>query len=346
MSLLHIENMSCAYDKKNVVKNVSFSIDIGQGTCLLGPSGCGKTTILRSIAGFEAITSGQITLRNSVMSTPSKMQPPEARKIGMVFQDYALFPHLTNADNIAFGLMKYTKQEKQQIVHDMLALVELSDVAEKYPHEISGGQQHRIALARAMAPKPDLILLDEPFSNLDANLRKHLNQQVKNILKLNGTAFLMVTHDQEEAFAMADYVGVMERGNLLQWDTPFNLYHKPTSLTVADFIGEGQILDAKVISSNCIDSPLGHICSAMTLAEPTGSTIKFLLRPDDVINIPDSRLKAEVIDKSFKGAVTLYQLKFGDNLSFQALFPSHQDYTIGDSVGFGIKADHLVIFAA
>ena len=225
--LLSINNISCRYHDQVVVQAFNLQVEKGSIACLLGPSGCGKTTVLRAIAGFAPIASGTITLRDKVVSRPGYSLAPEKRKLGLVFQEYALFPHLNLEKNVLFGLRNHSKQQKQQRVQEMLALVGMADLGQRFPHELSGGQQQRIALARALAPQPDLILFDEPFSNLDVDLRERLGIEVQGILKQQGVTGILVTHDQHEAFAICDQIAVMREGRILQWDNAYQLYHQP-----------------------------------------------------------------------------------------------------------------------
>jgi iron(III) transport system ATP-binding protein len=239
----------------------NFSLSLGEGDigCLLGPSGCGKTTVLRCIAGLEPVQAGEIRLRGQVVSRPGHTAAPEARRVGFVFQDYALFPHLTVAANVGFGLKHLPAAEKSSRVNDLLSAVGMERSGPKYPHELSGGQMQRVALARALAPRPQLLLLDEPFSNLDVDLRERLSIEVRSILKAFGTTALLVTHDQHEAFAMADYVGVMNQGVVEQWDAPYTLYHRPATRFVADFVGEGVLIDATAAEADGIQTALGPL---------------------------------------------------------------------------------------
>ncbi|MCK4985830.1 MAG: ABC transporter ATP-binding protein, partial [Desulfobacterales bacterium] len=226
-TVLNVNNISKSFGNQPVVKNLSLSLDKGTIGCLLGPSGCGKTTILRVIAGFEGIDAGEIRINDLIVSGRHILVPPEQRRIGMVFQDYALFPHLSVKDNVAFGLRNINGKKKEKRIDELLHLVRLVDAAQKFPHEISGGQQQRVALARALAPEPDLLLLDEPFSSLDVTLREQLSTEVREILKEQATTALMVTHNQHEAFAVSDEIGVIQDGKLVQWGTGHNLYHRP-----------------------------------------------------------------------------------------------------------------------
>lgn len=262
----------------------------------------------------------------------------------MVFQDYALFPHLTVAENIGFGIGKHP--QKQRIVREMLELVHLAQLSKRYPHELSGGQQQRVALARALAPEPELLLLDEPFSNLDGDLRRRLSHEVRDILKTRGTSAILVTHDQEEAFAVSDQVGVFKDGRLEQWDTPYNLYHEPLTPFVASFIGQGYFIRGQLIDPETVQTELGVIRGNRAYTMPAGSSVDVLLRPDDIIYAPQSALKALIVGKTFLGASTLYRLKLPTGNLLEGIFPSHADYPTGQEVGIGVAADHLVVFPA
>ncbi|NYT36803.1 ABC transporter ATP-binding protein [Allopusillimonas soli] len=239
-ALLHLNDISLAYETEQglqpAVSGLTLGIDKGCIACLLGASGCGKTSVLRAIAGFEPLRSGSITLEGAVLSSVGQGVPPEQRRVGMMFQDYALFPHLTVEGNIAFGLRRWDKTKRRGRVSDLLALIGLDGMAQRYPHELSGGQQQRVALARALAPEPELLLLDEPFSNLDIDTREHLAFELRDILKTTGHTAILVTHNQAEAFAIADRIGVMRDGGIVQWDTPYALHHHPIDDFVAGFI--------------------------------------------------------------------------------------------------------------
>ena len=232
---LELTDIDIAYPPKRVVQEVSLHMLCAGIGCLLGPSGCGKTTLLRALAGFEPVQRGSIRLEGVELSRPGWTLPPEQRRIGLMFQDLALFPHLTVADNVAFGLRGWKSSERRARVIELLRLVGLADFAKRYPHQLSGGQQQRVALARALAPRPRLLLLDEPFSSLDVTLREDLAREVRGILLREGTGGLLVSHDQFEAFAFADEIGVLYEGRLLQWDSAYNLYHRPANRFVADF---------------------------------------------------------------------------------------------------------------
>lgn len=344
--LLQLDGVWCAYDDSTVVEDLSFHINKGDIACLLGPSGCGKTTTLRSIAGFESITQGSIKLDGMQVSAPKLLVPPEKRNLGMVFQDYALFPHLTIQENVCFGLRRASASKRRSVAAKMLELVGLEQYANRYPHEISGGQQQRVALARAMAPEPSLILLDEPFSNLDVDLRRRLSLDVRDILKSLGTTALLVTHDQEEAFAVADRIGVMNEGKLQQWDSAYNIYHEPLNRFVANFIGLGHFIRGKALSPELVDTEMGVIRGNRAYQWLPESPVDILLRPDDILPDPDSPLQAKVLQKTFTGASMLFKLQLPTGSIVEAIFPSHNDHEIGTMVGIRLEADHLVAFSS
>lgn len=229
----------------NAANNVSLALNKGDIGCLLGPSGCGKTTVLRAVAGFEPIQSGSIVLNGKTISTPTEVVPAESRTMGMMFQDYALFPHLSVQDNIGFGLRGLSSQDRQARVKELLELVGLSGFESRFPHELSGGQQQRVALARSLAPEPTLLLLDEPFSNLDVDTRERLAFELRDILKQTGLTILLVTHNHDEAFALGDQVGVMNEGTLLQWGTPATLTHYPANDMVQNILRRDSLRDQR-----------------------------------------------------------------------------------------------------
>lgn len=360
MTQLILENVVQAYGQQPIVNEVSFRLATGTIACLLGPSGCGKTTLLRCIAGFERIQGGTISLRGDIVSSATHCLAPEKRRIGMVFQDYALFPHLRIAENIGFGLFglkeKMSQKDKQNRVNELLATIGLEGIGQKYPHELSGGQQQRVALARALAPRPELILLDEPFSNLDVDLRERLSLEVRDILKREGSTAILVTHDQHEAFAMADEIGVMQHGKIQQWDTPYNLYHRPQNRFVADFVGQGVFLPARVIDDCHVEIEFGRIESATPIAcslgcgdclrryASEGCSVDVLLRPDDIVHDDHSPIVAEVKHKAFRGADILYTLGLPSGANVLALVPSHHNHALGEKIGIRLAVDHVVAF--
>ncbi|HET9699919.1 MAG TPA: ABC transporter ATP-binding protein [Burkholderiales bacterium] len=349
--VLELAAINHAYGDQPVVKSLSLSLQRGTIGCLLGPSGCGKTTVLRCIAGFERVSAGEIRMNGKTVAGSAVHLPPEKRRIGMVFQDYALFPHLTVAENVAFGLHGMGRAERRRRAEELLAVVHLSLAGPRYPHELSGGQQQRVALARALAPRPDLLLLDEPFSNLDVDLREKLSLEVRDILKSQNATAILVTHDQHEAFAIADEIGIMHGGEIQQWDIAYNLYHKPVNRFVADFVGQGVFLEGKVLNPRQVEIELGiltgdiprectqgcHLCGR-------GCSVEVLLRPDDVVHDDRSHMQAEVLHKAFRGADILYTLRLPGGGTVLSLVPSHHNHHIGEKIGIRLEADHVVAF--
>jgi iron(III) transport system ATP-binding protein len=340
-----VRDLEYAYGTHRVLRGLSFALVPGRIGCLLGPSGCGKTTVLRCLAGFEPVQGGAILLSERIASKPGVQLPPEKRGVGMVFQDYALFPHLTIAQNIAFGLSSNAKQAEARTT-TMLELVGLAEVAHAYPHELSGGQQQRVALARALAPAPDLLLLDEPFSNLDVDLRERLSLEVRAILKAAGTTAILVTHDQNDAFAIADEIGIMKDGAIEQWDSAYNLYHRPRTRFVADFIGQGVFVRGVASGNGKLQTELGELDSDVDGSVATGAPMDLLLRPDDIIHDDASPWRAEVTAKAFRGAEFLYTLKLASGTRVLSLVPSHHNHAIGEQIGIRLAIDHVVAFPA
>jgi iron(III) transport system ATP-binding protein len=340
MPLLQVLDLRHAYGEREVVSGVSFSLERGAIGCLLGPSGCGKTTVLRCIAGFEPVQHGEIRLGGETVSSPQALVAPERRRIGMVFQDYALFPHLTVAANIGFGLHALPAAERAARLRELTALVHLEAELDKYPHEISGGQQQRVALARALAPRPELLLLDEPFSNLDVELRERLSLELREVIKASGATAVLVTHDQQEAFAIADEVGVLNEGRIQQWDVAYNLYHRPANRFVADFVGQGVFLPARAVTGGGLEIELGRLPGVST----DEKSLEVLLRPDDVVHDDAAPTQAEVVHKAFRGAEILYTLKLASGRKVLALVPSHHNHALGEKIGIRLDVDHVVAF--
>jgi iron(III) transport system ATP-binding protein len=317
---------------------------------LIGPSGCGKTTLLRAVAGLEPVSQGQILLSGRVVSAPGQTEPAERRRVGMVFQDYALFPHMDVARNVGFGLNHLPRSERDQRVTEVLALVGLAGAETRFPHELSGGQQQRVALARALAPKPDLLLLDEPFSNLDVDLRERLAHEVRAILKAANATALLVTHDQLEAFAIGDVIGVMHEGQLQQWDDAYSLYHRPATRFVADFIGHGVFTPAtlrEVGGQVVVQTPVGELIDVDECPLPNAfadGRCDVLLRADDIVHDDHAPVKAEIIRKSFRGSEFLYTLRLASGDLLMAHVPSHHDHKIGEWIGIRAEVDHVVTF--
>lgn len=351
-SFLQLNNIQQSYGDHIVVDTLSLALEKGTIGCLLGPSGCGKTTVLRCIAGFEKIHSGEIVLDGVVLNSAQKFIPPEQRQIGMVFQDYALFPHLNVADNVGFGLYRLNKTDRKQRIEELLDAMHLSQTTHKYPHELSGGQQQRVALARALAPKPNLLLLDEPFSNLDVNLRERLSMEVRDILKQQHITAILVTHDQAEAFAVADQIGVMHQGVIQQWGAADNLYHHPSNRFVADFIGQGMLLPGMMLDSLHVKTELGVLPAQLIVSETDrdhaaiNCEVDVLLRPFDIEFDENSPTQAAIVSKAFRGAEILYTVRFDSGAIIVLFAASHINHSIGSRVGIQVRSDRHKTLAA
>lgn len=362
--MLEINDLSLCYGEQTVLKNISIDLKQGDIGCILGPSGCGKTTLLRAIAGFKSVQAGSISVNGNVVSDAEKQLPVAKRKIGVVFQDFALFPHMSVAQNVGYGLSKLSKTDANKLTEQAIELVGLNEVKHKYPHELSGGQQQRVAIARAIAPKPDLLLLDEPFSSLDPELRERLSSEIRSIIKQQNITALLITHDQTEAFAMADKIGVLHDQQCQQWGSAYDLYHEPATEFIADFVGEGVFIPATVVackddsdksiepSENTrlwLDTQLGRFLLPQEyLVNRTftlGDTAKLLVRPDDLRHQDESFLKAKVVGRSFRGAHILYRLSLNDTDTLLCLAPSHHDHQVGESFGIHLEVEHVICFS-
>ncbi|MBI5278488.1 MAG: ABC transporter ATP-binding protein [Burkholderiales bacterium] len=352
---MHIElsQLSVAYPgrPRPAVERVSLGLRAGDIGVLIGPSGCGKTTLLRAIAGLEPAAEGLIRISGDVVSGPRVHLAPERRRIGMVFQDYALFPHLDVGRNVGFGLNGNTrKAERVARVAEVLELVGLPGTQRQMPHQLSGGQQQRVALARALAPNPQLLLLDEPFSNLDVDLRERLAHEIRGILKAAKATALFVTHDQLEAFATGDIIGVMHEGHLHQWDDAYTLYHRPATRFVADFIGHGVFTPAtlkRVGNQVMVHTPLGALTDGSECPLPSAFSwgqCEVLLRADDIVHDDDAPVKAEIMRKAFRGSEFLYTLRLKTGEVVLAHVPSHHDHKVGEWIGIRAQVDHVVTF--
>ncbi|MEE9444554.1 MAG: ABC transporter ATP-binding protein [Cocleimonas sp.] len=342
--MLEVNDVSIAYGKNVVVQGASLRLSKGEIGCFLGPSGCGKTTLLRAIAGFESLKKGEIRLNDKAVSNKSVHIAPENRSIGMVFQDFALFPHLNIADNIKFGMRHLQQAEKRKRVTQLLEMVSLGDYGKRYPHELSGGQQQRIALIRALAPKPDLLLLDEPFSSMDVELREELAIEIRDIIKHENITAILVTHDQNEAFIVADTIGVMQDGKLTQWADGYELYHQPVNTFIADFIGQGVFIEGEVLCEHSIKTPLEVVHEKVPDGCKPGCKVNVFIRPDDIILDETATLKATVVDRAFRGANFLYTLELADGDKLLTLEHSHHRHDIGDEVGVSLDLEHVVVF--
>ncbi|MBS0171244.1 MAG: ABC transporter ATP-binding protein [Nitrospira sp.] len=340
--MLELREVSCAYEPTQpAVEAITFNVHQGEILCLLGPSGCGKTTILRAIAGFERLTRGSITLSGRLVSSSDTMVPTEQRHIGMVFQEYALFPHLRVDKNIAFGLSRLPRLQQRAIVDDLLALTGLRGLEHRYPHELSGGQQQRVALARALALRPVLLLLDEPFSNLDPDMASRMRQDLHALLRQTKTTAILVTHDHDEAFSMADHVAVLNHGRLEQFDTPENIYHLPTTPFVADFVGQADFISG-VATNQVITTELGDFPNTQHLA--MGTNVVVMIRPDDVHIVPTKGADARIVARQFKGSENVYTIQLASGQIVHSSESSLSIYQVGTAIALRVVATHTVLF--
>ena len=335
--MLEVKNVSLGYGNHIVVQNVSMRLDQGEIGCLLGPSGCGKTTLLRAIAGFEPVRAGQIDLQGKTVASLAQHVPPQARDIGMVFQDHALFPHLSVGDNIGFGLHRMVKSLRAARVQEMLELVGLEGMGQRWPHELSGGQQQRVALARALAPKPSLLLMDEPFSSLDTSMRESIAREVRAILKQAKATALMVTHDQNEAFAMADNVGVMARGQLMQWGNAVQVYCAPATQDVAQFVGDGALVPAQAIAGGQWQTALGLLPAGHPHYQ-TAQGVQVLLRPEHV-TVVEKGVRAKVRERTFRGSHFVFELELPDGQAVMAKVSLNALYGACESVQIALSPE-------
>jgi iron(III) transport system ATP-binding protein len=336
--------------ERAAVQDVSFGLQAGDIGVLIGPSGCGKTTLLRAVAGLERAQGGSIRLGDTLVSSTQTHMDAEHRRIGMVFQDYALFPHLDVGQNVGFGIARLGQAARARRVAEVLELVGLGGSERRFAHELSGGQQQRVALARALAPSPQLLLLDEPFSNLDVDLRERLAHEIRTILKAAKATALFVTHDQLEAFAVGDHIGVMQDGRLHQWDDAYTLYHRPATRFVAEFIGHGVFTPATIRAVDgrmVVQTVLGDLADIAECPLPTAFAhghCDVLLRADDIVHDDNAPVKAEIIRKAFRGSEFLYTLRLRSGETVLAHVPSHHDHRIGEWIGIRAEVDHVVTF--
>ena len=349
---MHLLEMDCVghrYGLSMSLSDITFSLEQGMIGCLMGPSGSGKSTVLSCIAGLEPVAEGNVRLKGKVASSGKTTMAPEKRRIGMLFQEFALFPHLTVEYNIAFGLGRAGGNgDRKRIVREMVELFDLERLRDRYPHELSGGQQQRSALARALAPNPDLLLLDEPFSSLEEDLRERLLAQVRDILKQRGITALMVTHNQSDALSFADVAGVINEGVICQWDTVYNLYYKPSCLFVANFVGRGVLLRGKLVGANEVETELGRIRGESGLQTPltkVGDAVMVLVRPDYVVLEPSGgKLRARITHRSFRGANIFYTLSLPSGEKVYSNMPSSVSLETGSDVGIRTEFRNIVLF--
>ena len=334
---------------ENKVNNVSFNIENeGDVVCLLGPSGIGKTTILRTIAGLEKINSGKIVLNDRLLSSKEKHVEPEKRNISLAFQDNSLFQHYTVLENISFGAER-NKRKKKLKIDDVVNFLHLDHIINKYPHQISSGEAQRASLARSLLSMPDLLLLDEPLSNVDQSFKEEIQVKLKQILNEYKITTIIVTHDSYEAFYLGSKCGIILNGQLKQYDDPYNVYHFPNSVEVVNFLNRGILIPAKVTGENSLENKdLGTIEGNFIKHYPKGSEVKLLLQPEDLEHDDKSNLKLEVVDRKFRGTNFIYTLKTPSEMLIPVFVHSHHIHQHEVDEKFGIKRpihiDHIVCF--
>ena len=345
MKILCLEGLTKRFSLQDLpaLDNLSLNAEPGEIIALLGPSGSGKTTALRLIAGFERPDSGVMRIGGNLMADPRTFVPPEERGVGMVFQEYALFPHLTVEANIAFGLRKLDALTRTQRVQGMLETVGLAPFAHRYPHELSGGQQQRVALARALAPRPAILLLDEPFSNLDADLMTQMHLEVYTILRELGTTAIFVTHDQQEAFMIADRVGILNQGRLEQIGRPEEIYHQPATRFVARFVGKADFLPGRVTEEG-ITTEIGNLSNIPGF--PHGAQVDVMIRPDHIELLPDPAGNAMVLSRQFRGPDNFVVVQLPSGTTIHSHQPSTLTLHPGDRAKVVAKPAHVVAFRA
>ena len=345
MKRLEVKQLDFAYGRNQILFEFDFSLEESQIGCLLGPSGCGKTTVLRAIAGFENPTKGEIVLNGNKLNGSKIFVEPEKRQIGMVFQDIALFPHLSVDENIQFGIRSLPHAQRNRRSNELLDLVGMSQFKKTYPHELSGGQQQRIALARAMAPKPSLLLMDEPLSSLDEELREQLAREIRLILQQEKISAILVTHDQNEAFAVGDHICVMHQGRVQQNDSAYNLYHRPLNRFVAEFIGEGALLPGVVADEDTITTDLGEIKGNLPESCKHQDNVDVLIRPENVILGDDKENRAVITERYFRGSGYLYSLKTSGGVELLSLIPGSEALQIDQSISVRLQIERPVVFS-
>lgn len=334
---IEASDVTVSYGDTVALDGFSIAVPSAALVALVGPSGCGKTTALRAIAGFQATDAGTITVRGRTVEGEGISVPPEARRVGMVFQEFALFPHISVGENVGYGVRGADRVER---VVQLLKLVGLEGYEDRFPHELSGGEQQRVALARALAPEPDVVLLDEPFSNLDAPQRERMRRELRHIIRATGITAVFVTHDQAEALAIADYLAVMRDGAVIQTGTPDDVYAQPASPWIARFLGDAVLLDG-VASQGTVPTSLGSIPTEL----PDGTKAQVMIRPEWVRPTHTETGDGTIIDREFYGHDQRVEIELSDGGTVEALVPGRTQIRIGDTVDLEVL-DAIVFEAA
>lgn len=340
---LNLESVKIKLDSKIVLDDVNLQINTGEIVSLMGSSASGKTSLIRSIAGFHNITSGIIRIDNQIVNDFNKCVDVAERNVGVIFQDLALFPHLTVRENILFGLHKVDAAQKQKRAQKLEELLNIENITDRYPNQISGGQQQRVAIARAIAPKPNLLLLDEPFSALDYELKDNLMSDIMKLIKSEKITAILITHSAEEAFKMSDKIAFISNNTITQFANPYDIYHRPNSKEIANFFGISSYIKAKITDSSHISCVLGDFVGIADRFK-NGADVDLLIRPDDIIHDDDSLFSAKVTEKTFRGSDFLYELELKDGQRIFCYAPSHHNHQINEVIGIKLNLDHLVIF--
>jgi len=340
---LNLQSVGIVLDSKVILDDVNLKIDTGEIVSLMGSSASGKTSLIRSIAGFHNITSGMIQIDGQIVDDSISRSDVAIRNVGVIFQDLALFPHLTVRENICFGLNNIDSAKQQNRAKKLEDLLSIENITDRYPNQISGGQQQRVAIARAIAPKPNLLLLDEPFSALDYELKDNLMSDIMKLIKSENITAILITHSAEEAFKMSDKIAFISNNTITQFANPYDIYHRPASKEIANFFGISSYIKAKITDSSHIKCILGDFVG-MVDQYNKDAKVDLLIRPDDIIHDDDSLFSAKVTEKTFRGSDFLYKLELKDGQNIFCYAPSHHNHQVNEVIGIKLDLDHLVIF--
>ena len=340
---LNLQSVKILLDSKVILDDVNLKIDNGEIISLMGSSASGKTSLIRSIAGFHNISSGTIQIDGQVVDDSIRRSDVAMRNVGVIFQDLALFPHLTVRENICFGLNNIDSTQQQNRAKKLENLLSIENITNRYPNQISGGQQQRVAIARAIAPKPNLLLLDEPFSALDYELKDNLMSDIMKLIKSENITAILITHSAEEAFKMSDKIAFISNNTITQFANPYDIYHRPVSKEIANFFGISSYIKAKITDSSHINCILGDFVGMVDQFNKDDK-VDLLIRPDDIIHDDDSLFSAKVTEKTFRGSDFLYELELKDGQKIFCYAPSHHNHQVNEVIGIKLDLDHLVIF--